>query len=161
MEQGTTWKICVFSDSHGNSEPMVEAALREQPDYIFFLGDGERDLPDLRRKFPRLPIEAVRGNCDLYSELPADLICSVGGVRFFITHGHRYGVKTDRQLDALKYAARKARAKIALFGHTHSPYLEETDGLLLLNPGSIGRWSPSYAVLEIENGQNRPRLESV
>ena len=151
-------KICVFSDSHGDPDHMIEAVRAEKPDYVFFLGDGERDLQDLGREFPGLPVAAVRGNCDLYSDLPADLVCAVGGVRIFATHGHRYGVKTDRRLEALKYAAKRAGAEVALFGHTHSPCLEEEDGLTVINPGPGGRYRPGYAVLEIEKGRIRPRL---
>ena len=153
-------KICVFSDTHGDPDHMIEAVLEEKPDYVFFLGDGERDAQELERRFPGLPVAAVRGNCDLYSDLPADLVCAVGGVRIFATHGHRYGVKTDRQLEALKYAAHRAGAQVALFGHTHSAFLEEKNGLTVINPGAAGRWHCGYAVLEIEGGRIRPRLVS-
>lgn len=154
-------KICVFSDTHGSAAAMIEAVSWEKPDQVFFLGDGERDMEELRRSFPALPVAAVRGNCDLYSDLPGELVCSVGDVRFFAAHGHRYGVKSDRKLDALRYAARKAGADVALFGHTHSAYLAEEDGLLVLNPGSAGYFSPRYAVLEIENGKIRPVLKTL
>ena len=43
---------------------------------------------------------------------------------------------------------------IAMFGHTHRPYLEEVDGITLLNPGSLsyprqeGRM-PSYMIMDL------------
>lgn len=37
---------------------------------------------------------------------------------------------------------------IALFGHTHSTCNKTVDGVLLVNPGSIGR-NGTYAVLKI------------
>ena len=153
-------KICVFSDSHGDPSRMIEAVMTEKPDYVFFLGDGERDLQDLGREFPGLPVAAVRGNCDLYSDLPVDLVCAVGGVRIFATHGHRYGVKTDHRLEVLKAAAKRSGAQVALFGHTHSPLLEEEDDLIVINPGPAGRYRCGYAVLEIDRGRVRPRLEA-
>ena len=155
-------KIFVFSDSHGRGTLIVKAIRREAPDFVFFLGDGENDLKALRQAFPALPFEAVRGNCDFRSQLPAELVCSVGGVRFFITHGHRYDVKTERTLESLKRAARQAGAQVVLFGHTHEPYLEEEKGLILLNPGAAGSYgNPGYGVLELTDGQILARLETL
>ena len=151
-------KICVFSDSHGSSLYMKEIIRREKPDRMFFLGDGEQDLPAIRKEFPALPIQAVRGNCDVFSELPAELVCTVENVRFFLTHGHRCGVKSDWRLETLKAAARAKDAQVALFGHTHEPQLEWDVGLLLLNPGTARGCSPSYAVVEITDGKILPRI---
>ena len=154
-------KICVFSDSHGSSYYMKEMIRREAPDMVFFLGDGEQDLEALRQAFPKLPVQAVRGNCDLMSEQPAALVCTVQGVRRFLTHGHRFGVKTDRHLETLKAAARQNQAQAALFGHTHEAYLAWEDGLLLMNPGPARGYSPSGGVLEIRDGKLLPRLEKL
>jgi predicted phosphodiesterase len=79
---------------------MIEAVRQEAPDFVFFLGDGEGDLNLLRKEFPTLPVEAVRGNCDIYSSLPAELVCRVGSCLFFLTHGHRFGVKYERNFRA-------------------------------------------------------------
>ncbi|MBQ4425566.1 MAG: YfcE family phosphodiesterase [Lachnospiraceae bacterium] len=151
-------KICVFSDSHGNPDKMKEAIGREKPNLVFFLGDGERDIAALRRDCPQLPLQAVRGNCDLHSELPAALTCVAGGVRFFLTHGHRFGVKTDRWFDALKEEARRSHAQAALFGHTHEAFLQQDGSLLLMNPGSIRGYAASYGVIEIRDGSLLPRI---
>ena len=75
-------KILVFSDSHGSAYKMEEAVRAENPDFVFFLGDGEGDLHVLTNAFPQLPVQAVRGNCDLYSSLPAERLCVLGGFRF-------------------------------------------------------------------------------
>lgn len=152
-------KICIFSDSHGNSVLMKEAVRREQPDFVFFLGDGEQDLKALQKAFPGLPAEAVRGNCDLYSELPAEKVCRLENVCFFVTHGHRYGVKYDRRLEALKEAARQKKAQVVLFGHTHDFHLEQDGDLLLLNPGTARGYSATYAVLELDASGIHPRIE--
>ena len=48
---------------------------------------------------------------------------------------------------------------VVMFGHTHVPYLEKTDDLILLNPGSISKPRqdnkiPTYTVMEIrEDGK--------
>ena len=149
----TPMKICVFSDSHGSAREMLRAARVEDPDLVFFLGDGENDLTWLRRVFPKLPVLSVRGNCDLRSKEPYDLECAVGGFRFFATHGHRYDVKHDPYLEELAAAGAEHRANVILFGHTHEPYRENRNGVLFLNPGSVGESSPpSYAVITVEDG---------
>ena len=155
-------KICVFSDSHGCAANLLAAVGREAPAFCFFLGDGERDLAALRERFPALPVEAVRGNCDLRSALPLTLSCAVGGVRLFAAHGHTLNVKYEPELDTLRGAARRAGASLALFGHTHRAYLAEREGLTLLNPGAIGRGAaPRYAVLTVEDGRFSAELKTL
>ncbi len=144
-------KLIVFSDSHGVSDNMVRAVKREKPDLCFFLGDGEYDLMRLQKRFPDLPVNAVRGNCDLRSTLPRALSCVAGGVRFFATHGHLYGVKHDPIYRELCYAALEENADVVLFGHTHEPFRDKTMGMLLFNPGSIGPSTrPSYGLILLD-----------
>ena len=126
---------------------MIRAIEAEKPDLCFFLGDGERDLDDVRSVCPSVPFFAVRGNCDLFSSLPLEIRCAAGGIEFFAAHGHLYGVKHDRTYAAIKTAARKAGAEVVLFGHTHEELCRNEDGLTLLNPGSAGRRTASYGVL--------------
>ena len=146
-------KICVFSDSHGCASHMLAAIEKEAPALCFFLGDGERDLAAVQARFPSLPVYAVRGNCDPCSQLSASLVCAVGPVRIFAAHGHQHNVKYEPDLETLADAAKKSGASVALFGHTHHARLLQKDGLLLLNPGSIGR-APrsSYALLLVDEG---------
>ena len=59
------------------------------------------------------------------------------------------------EFDQLVEAAREKGCNAVFFGHIHVPVLEEEDGVLLVNPGSLafprqrGR-RPSYAVLETD-----------
>ena len=85
-------KILVFSDSHGRPDLMLAAAELERPDHVFFLGDGLRDLDLLASLQPRLPINAVRGNCDWGEDQPLTRLVELAGFRFFLTHGHMQGV---------------------------------------------------------------------
>ena len=151
--------VCVFSDSHGYADGMVTAIEREAPALCFFLGDGERDLAAVQARFPDLPFFAVRGNCDLRSQLSEELLCTLGGMRVLAVHGHRHQVKYEPNLDSLTQAALDRGAGLALFGHTHHPCLLRRDGVLLLNPGSVGRSAhPAYALLRLEDGVCEPRL---
>ena len=139
---------------------MLRALEREQPAFCFFLGDGERDLAALRRRFPELPVYAVRGNCDMRSALPGELHCAVAGVSVFAAHGHLLNVKYDPALEELRAAA--PEAEVLLYGHTHVARCERIGGQLLLNPGAIG-WAepPCYALLWLGEGEIRAELKTL
>lgn len=106
----------------------------EDADCFIHLGDGEREVDEVRSIYPQLAIHFVRGNCDFGSVEPASRVLDIGGKRIFYTHGHEYGVKFG--LDTLKQTARRNGAQIVLFGHTHTAFTEYDDGLYLMNPGS-------------------------
>lgn len=155
-------KACVFSDSHGYAGNMITAIELEKPDFCFFLGDGERDIAKLNEQYPDLPVYAVRGNCDFGTSLKNCLRCEVDGVSVFLTHGHMSYVKYEYRLETLTSQAIEAKADIALFGHTHEQHMSESNGVTLLNPGSVGRsYYPGYAVLDFENGKFRAELKAI
>ena len=155
-------KICVFSDSHGFAGNMIKAVNLERPDAVFFLGDGERDIAELGRKFPGLEIHAVRGNCDFRSDLDDAVCCDLDGVKILATHGHLSEVKYDPELELLTAQALEAGADIALFGHTHRQHMSESRGVTLINPGESGRgWYPGYAVLTTEGGRFTAELRTI
>ena len=145
-----TKKLLVLSDSHGDF-PALAGILnwtKSNPfDAAVFLGDGLYDLE--RTPFSRI-IQTVRGNSDYGISGRETAVLDFGGHRFFLCHGHRYSLYDD--FDTLIHAARSARADTALFGHTHVPFCKTVNGILLLNPGSIGRPRSSsgatFAVLE-------------
>ena len=143
-------KILVFSDSHGNTPPMLDAVLKENPQLILHLGDHSRDSIKLLEAYPRIPLRAVRGNCDGMAAEPDSDEFVIHDKRIFMMHGHLYGVKLG--LGSALNTAMLHRADILLFGHTHMPYKETVEGLLAVNPGSIGMGQKTYAVLEIEDG---------
>ena len=90
-------KVLVVSDVHGRVTPLRWLLKNETADALFFLGDG---LYDLDRAIaangaaPDYPIYRVRGNCDIGSDDPAEGLAPFGGVLFFYTHGHLFGVKS-------------------------------------------------------------------
>lgn len=150
-------KILVFSDSHGRLGPMVDAIEQERPQRVFFLGDNYRDGQALMDAYPELPMELVRGNCD-WDKGPDELIVEAGSVKFLLTHGHRYGVKSGT--DALARAAREKGVAAACFGHTHEALNMPDRGVWLFNPGTAGgvHNRVGYGVILVENGTFRMEL---
>jgi putative phosphoesterase len=144
-------KILVFSDSHGNVENMRKVMILENPQVVFFLGDGQRDIKALMKDYPDTPLYAVAGNCDYASEFPDELTLTLEGVKMVLAHGHTHGVKSGYER-YLNYGFTK-HAKLIFSGHTHRHEIREKRGITLINPGSIGfYYEPTYAVVKLENG---------
>ena len=156
-------KILIVSDSHGDTAAMRKAIARENPDRLFHLGDVNRDVRRVAASFPNLPIDAVLGNCDGYSgeEGPEELLTTVGGVRFFLAHGHRFHVKLGTA--PLFRAGREAGADVICFGHTHRAVCVKQGGIWLVNPGSVGgSGAPAtYAVAQADNGEVSVEIKGV
>lgn len=151
-------KILVLSDSHHDLTYMRRAIALERPNLVFHLGDHIRDAEDLSMEFQTIPIHRVTGNCDYAPYGRETIVEEQEGVRFFLTHGHRYGVKSS--LLPLSLAAREACAQVAVFGHTHHPLCEEYAQITLLNPGSCGGYRPTYGVITVNNGKADCRLKT-
>ena len=149
-------KLLVLSDIHGNM-PAIAAVLKwadgelAGSDMAVFLGDGLRELSFAQRQ-AALSCEwkKVRGNNDDIPSIPESDVFDFGGHRFYLCHGHRHALYNG--FNKLAAAALKAGADVALFGHIHVPFLENVNGVLLVNPGGIGRARSSagetFAVIE-------------
>ena len=139
----------VFSDSHGFSGNMLAVLQQKLPDELVFLGDGELDLLDIKKKYPDLVIHNVRGNCDVASTARLQMVIKCGRKKIFLCHGHTMNVKDS--LDTLVDNAFAAEASVALFGHTHLPYTGFAMAMDIMNPGTIGECpDPTYGVLTID-----------
>ncbi|MBR5390269.1 MAG: YfcE family phosphodiesterase [Clostridia bacterium] len=140
-------KICVCSDSHGNSKGLQEMMDRERPEALFFLGDGERDW-----KWIAIPQEilflAVCGNCDFASMWPASERIELCGKQIFLTHGHLYGAKQG--LYGLERYVSEHPADLVLYGHTHHPDWQNHDLCDYICPGSMGCGEERYAVITLK-----------
>ncbi len=139
-------KVVIVSDSHGLTNELQAIKARHEADMYIHCGDSELavDAPELAE------YTTVKGNCDFSSPFPLEKVMEIGGVRFFISHGHITQVKST--LLNLQYRAKELDAEIACFGHNHIAYAEKIDDTIFINPGSI-RYpnrikEPSYTVLE-------------
>ncbi|WP_066063711.1 metallophosphoesterase family protein [Neobacillus soli] len=142
-------KVLIVSDSHGMTrelEVLRERHLQEV-DLMIHCGDSQL-MPDDKAMSGYL---TVMGNCDFGGRFPLETISEISGRKFFITHGHRYSVKST--LMNLKYKAQEVNADIVCFGHSHILGAEVIEGTLFLNPGSIRlpreRPEKTYVILDL------------
>jgi putative phosphoesterase len=144
-------RILLFSDTHGHLGCMRSVVENRPAGLIIHLGDFSRDIRALSLP-PGSPAPiTVQGNCDMAAGGETVRMLRVEDVTFFLTHGHLHDVK--RTMHTLAAAAQKAGARAALFGHTHMPFCEDENGLLLFNPGSLSfpRFGPvTYGLIEVD-----------
>lgn len=143
-------KILIISDIHGSyyyAKKIQEIYEKEKPEQIILLGDlyyhGPRNnltdeynpmkvagiLNDLKDK-----IRAVKGNCDAeVDEMISDfkleekIEIKINGKNVFLTHGHIYN------MDNIP----KKQIEIMFYGHFHIGFIQEENGIIFANPGSI------------------------
>lgn len=146
----------VISDTHQQYKE-AKKAIEQMGDIdcLLHAGDYYEDALRLAEKLT-VPVKAVIGNCDWYIfDKPDELILEYKKMKILLTHGHinrvRFGYKN------LLERAKKVGARMAVFGHTHIPFLEEREGVLLFNPGSVatprGGSSPSFGLLKLHQGE--------
>jgi putative phosphoesterase len=142
-------KVLLISDTHGHVNRAFKAhTLCEPVDAIIHLGDGCADA-DVLRETLDIPVINVAGNCDPGAVAPRERVWECEGLRILLTHGDAYQVKSG--LARLRQRAREIGVDAVLFGHTHQGLLENHDGLMLVNPGTLSNHGHfrSYAVLII------------
>ncbi len=160
-------KLLIASDIHGSAHyanKIKNAFKLHQCDKLLLLGDllyhGPRNpLPyDYQPKEVieilnslRQHIIAVRGNCDAEVDqmvLKFPLMSDYTTIQFedfqlFASHGHIYSPDHLPQLN---------ENDVFVFGHIHIPVTKKSDGIFLLNPGSITlpkeETPHTYAILE-------------
>lgn len=147
-------RIVVMSDSHTRLDlvhQVIERHLAEA-DLFVHLGDGVSEFKQVQGQYPQKQFLCVQGNCDLSSSDPVTNLLVANSVRILYTHGHRFYVKNT--MEHLKEAAKVAKAKVVLYGHTHYQQFEYDDGLYIFNPGSLGMpredYRPNYGILDLE-----------
>ncbi len=137
--------ILVVSDTHGRNERLMELEWAyPQVERFLHAGDWGGDPTHYRHWL------SVKGNNDYYAlNLPRDRIVEVEDHRIYMVHGHQ--VPFYNRTQNFVNLAKANQCDIVVTGHTHRPLIEEKDGILIINPGSLSRnrdgSSPSYAIL--------------
>lgn len=143
----------MLGDSHRDiaSIDMIGDLLRKA-ELVIHTGDNYEDLNYIKKQYNTKAI-GVKGNCDWEKDVVEERIEMIENKKIFITHGHRYNVKSG--LNAIFYKGKELEADIVIFGHSHIPVKIIEEDMILLNPGSIsrprGNSSRSYATLEIKD----------
>ncbi len=145
-------KILVVSDTHGDYNSFYNLVrMQNNAEVVIFLGDGMEEFDEIKGQFSDKMFISVKGNNDWSTPAPLCDERVIEGKRIFMTHGHAYGVKHG--LCGIVQEGHKRNADIVLFGHTHEAYEGYKEGMYILNPGSLHKYTSSYGVIEIKNGQ--------
>lgn len=144
-------RILITSDTHNCPVRLRKVIEKIEPDELWHCGDIQGDEAVVEAL--DIPVRIVRGNCDMDSMLPLELVFTFGPHRIMMTHGHMYS-GADEEL--MKQAALRRGCDTVLYGHTHVPVLKEEKGFTILNPGSLGRprqdgHEYTFAVLTVSN----------
>lgn len=121
--------IGVVSDTHGLLRP---EALKHLVDVERIVHAGDIGSPNVLEKLRTLaPVLAVRGNND-----KGTWVDEIPEATSFDVRGHVIHVLHD--LAQIDLSPSAAGISVVISGHSHKPVVEERDGVLFINPGSLG-----------------------
>lgn len=152
-------RIGVISDTHipNATDSLPKKILEDfkEVDLIVHAGDLV-DMSVLEKlKSVCNNVKAVRGNMDSYEvrkNLPEKEVFTVGKHRIGLMHG--YGAPRNL-IEVLAQAFKDEKPDLIIFGHSHSAYNEEKNGILFFNPGSptdkVFAQHNSYGIIEIND----------
>ena len=158
-------KILIASDIHGSAyfaKKIPEILENEKAEKLVLLGDlyyhGPRN--ELSQEYEPMKVAkvlnalkdkllVVKGNCDaevdeMISEFEFQdhILMEINGKKFYFTHGHKYNIEKIPYEDF----------DIMIYGHIHQGFIQEKEGYIFANPGSISlpkcNTEHSYIVLE-------------
>lgn len=153
-------EVLVLSDSHGFSSFLNEAIKREpQCQKIFFLGDGVRDIVEMKRLYPDKEFIIVVGNNDYDSQYSTIAYKYLQGCTIVATHGHQFNVR--RTKSELAAHAAGVLANVVFYGHTHTSDIsfDSSSNVVMINPGAM--LTGQYAVVTLENGDVTAKFKSI
>lgn len=151
-------RIVVLSDTHlraGKSLPSFVWEQLTNVDLILHAGDLTH-MSVLEELACIAPVRAVKGNCDSWDvSLPDRDIIECETIKIGLIHGDTgKGKSTQERAFA---AFKNCRVDLIVFGHSHIPFMEQKNGILMFNPGSPTdkRREPQYSfgLLTIQQGQ--------
>lgn len=150
-------KIAVLSDTHLRAK-MPQELLDMLRDADLVVHAGDFITPGIYEsvKASSKRLIAVYGNSDdeaLKAMLPESAVFDAEGVRIGVIHKGRHGSDVTN----MRYLALEMGVKLLIYGHIHSPVIDQTD-VLLLCPGSpiFPRMAdPTIFMLNVEKGEVR------
>lgn len=159
--------IAAISDSHipNRTEEIPEEFHEEmeEAETVVHCGDfqEEKVYRELEERYSEF--YGVKGNGDFF-ELPSSETFKQSGVKFGVYHGA--GINPRGHLPTLVDTAEKLGVDVLIAGHTHQQRAVESEGKIILNPGSCtgargGSYrggNPEMMTIEIENRELRAEL---
>ena len=158
-------KFVIASDLHGSAyyaQKILDVCDKEKAQKLILLGDIYNHGPrnNLPKDYaPKMVADllngvkenlvVIKGNCDsevdkMISEFSfvEDLVLISGGKTIFLTHGHVYN----------KDKMPKTKFDGIIYGHFHTGFIDEKDGIIIANAGSLSipkdNTPSSYIILE-------------
>lgn len=149
-------KVLIVSDTHRKDDNLQKIIMETKPlDMLIHLGDSEGSEEKIAGWLPPgCELQMVLGNNDFFSDLDREREVKIGKYRALLTHGHYYNVSLG--VERLEQEVSERGLDIGMYGHTHKPFYEIHNGIMILNPGSLsyprqeGR-KPSYMIMEIDD----------
>ncbi|WNY28638.1 hypothetical protein MmiEs2_08380 [Methanimicrococcus stummii] len=147
-----------------NDFPFFPETLRQkirEADLIVHAGDFESDNAYLLFKNTG-KLKAVFGNCDtenIRKELPEKLIFEECGIKFGVVHEAGLSLNDNT---ARWYILKEMGADVLIYGHIHTPSVDEYDGKFLICPGSPTKARMSEpAVVEMTIDENEKKITEI
>lgn len=121
--------IGIISDTHGLLREEVKENLKNC-DLILHAGDiGKYHVIDELNKICKS--EFVKGNCDKNIDsnlIKEERIINIRGTKIYLIH----------DISKIKVDLHREDIDIVVYGHSHKSNIYEKDGILYINPGSVG-----------------------
>lgn len=137
-------KLLITGDIQGRDD-VLRRVMEKELDVDYHLNTG--DLGIDTKTIQETKMIAVKGNHDLYHDLPTERILVLEGLKVLLTHGHLQNVKYG--LENLIEQAKLHQVDMCIFGHTHEAFYQKIDQIIFINPGSLGELrEKSYAIYE-------------
>lgn len=122
-------RIGIISDTHGLLRKEVENQLKDC-NLIVHCGDiGKQEVIDKLIELGK--VEFIKGNVDKNIDIslaPKDKIIEVMNKRIYLIHN----------IAELNIDLYKGNIDIVMYGHSHKSKIYKEDGILYINPGSVG-----------------------
>jgi len=160
-------RIGVVSDTH------CPEFMDRLPDRVFevlagvdlILHAGDVNGPETLEALGAIaPVQGARGDHDPPGLLPLTCEVMVEGRRIVVVHGNRsrwieepetflwtvsLGLYHPHERLAAVLSRRHPTADVIVFGHTHRPLVQRSDGVLMFNPGGVHQWNRETTLVRL------------
>jgi uncharacterized protein len=153
-------KIAIVADIHDNIvnlEKLINWCNATKVGAIICAGDitNAETLEFLATKFAGT-IYLIRGNMEIYEEAEIKKYKNINYYgRFGVANIEGKNIGLCHEPPFVNELLKGDKCDLIFYGHTHKPWIEEKQGVKIINPGTLsGTFQrASFAVWEVENGK--------